>query len=572
MLAFLTSPKRPRNSRVHKSNARRNPPARWSQGLNLEGEPLEARCLMAVDVILEWNSVLLKANAADHARTTPEQGGPILTARAFAIASGAMYDAYNSVNHIGESLLVPALSVKGADVDAAVAQAAYTTLVGLYPAQKALFSQALTDTLARVPNGKAETAGRLLGAYVGLRYLIERHNDGMDELKSNTYVYNGLPGFHKADPLHPNQGYYASSAMDVEPFVVDSLDQFAARRLDDGTPAGRMAFMSSAEYTAAYQEVLSLGGDGSPTSPTTRTPEQTEIGLYWAYDGRPGLGTPPRLYNQIVQTVAVQQHNSEAQNARLFALVNVAMFDAGLTAWKNKYDDAFWRPIMGIRKGDLDENPNTVGNANWTPLGAPASNPRAGETNFTPPFPAYTSGHATFGAATFEILTRFYGRDDIPFTFVSDELNGVTRDANGTIRPLVSRSFDSFTEAKLENAQSRIYLGIHWAMDRDDGVRTGDRVADFVFDNALRPSRRGQNVMLAASTTAEPAASTTRDAGQIATAADAPRTVAASLVTSGASTMLEPTRRAVKGPSVDRVMSEIGEADDGEVLRTRKSK
>ena len=166
------------------------------------------------------------------------------------------------------------------------------------------------------------------------------------------------------------------------------------------------------------------------------------------------------------------------------------MFDAGLTSWNNKYDDAFWRPIMGIRNGAIDDNPETQGFENWTPLGAPASNPRPGETNFTPPFPAYTSGHATFGAAAFQILTRFYGRDDISFTFVSDELNGVTRDADGSIRPLVSRTFDSFTEAKLENAQSRIYLGIHWAFDRDDGIRTGDEVADFVFDNSLRPLRR----------------------------------------------------------------------------------
>ena len=71
----------------------------------------------------------------------------------------------------------------------------------------------------------------------------------------------------------------------------------------------------------------------------------------------------------------------------------------------------------------------------WQPLGAPAS---FGGTNFTPPFPAYTSGHATFGGALFQTLRRFYGRDDIAFVFTSDEFNGVTRDNAGNVRPLMS--------------------------------------------------------------------------------------------------------------------------------------
>jgi hypothetical protein len=193
------------------------------------------------------------------------------------------------------------------------------------------------------------------------------------------------------------------------------------------------------------------------------------------------------LYNQIARTLAVQQNNNVADNARLFALMNVAQFDAGLTAWNNKYDDDFWRPVMGIRDAQSDGNLDTQGVANWVPLGAPASNPRPGETNFTPPFPAYTSGHATFGAASFQTLKRFFGRDDITFTFVSDELNGITRDADGSVRPILPRTFNSFTQAKLENGQSRIYLGIHWAFDRDDGIQTGDAAADFIFDNSFQP-------------------------------------------------------------------------------------
>src|SRR5262249_24042119 len=231
---------------------------------------------------------------------------------------------------------------------------------------------------------------------------------------------------------------------------------------------------------------------------TVRTPEQTEIGIFWGYDGRPGLGTPPRLYNQIVRTIAMQEHNTETDNARLFALVNIAMADAGLVCWNRKYDDDFWRPILGIRAGDSDGNSLTAGDATWTPLGAQVSNPRPGETNFTPNFPSYTSGHATFGAAAFKMLERFYDTDYITFTFVSDEFNGITRAADGQVRPVVPRTFHSFSEAAEENGQSRIYLGIHWAFDKTEGILCGDHVADYVFDNFLHPRTPGGHAALSA--------------------------------------------------------------------------
>lgn len=458
-------------------------------------EQLESRQLMATDVILEWNSVMLDANAADHSGT-PEQGGPILTSRAFAIVSAAMYDAYNSIEKVGSPFLVRIKSSGNANSDAAVAQAAHDTLSSLYPSQKPRFDAALTQTLARIPNGNAEDRGRSIGLRVAQEILSNRSNDGVVQMMVYNPLYQpkNLPGFHNVDPLHPNQGFYAAGAFLVRPFIVQNVEQFQARRLDDGTAAGRIAFMQSAEYKAAFEEVKSLGGNGT-TTPTQRTAEQTNIGLFWGYDGRPGLGTPPRLYNQIAQTIAIQQNNSVADNARLFALMNLSQADAGLSAWSSKYDDDFWRPVLGVRGGESDGNPDTVGDPNWLPLGAPASNPRPGDSNFTPPFPAYVSGHATFGAAVFETLEKFYGRDNIPFTFISDELNGITVGDDGNVRPLVPMTFNSFSQAKYENGQSRIYLGIHWAFDRDDGFKTGDGTADYIYKNALVP-RSSSNVAL----------------------------------------------------------------------------
>ena len=185
----------------------------------------------------------------------------------------------------------------------------------------------------------------------------------------------------------------------------------------------------------------------------------------------------------MAMQIADQMGSTGAEVARLLALVNVAMADAGIALWESKYYYEFWRPITGIREADVDGNPATVGDPTWAPLGAPFSN--GGGPNFTPPFPAYPSGHAGFGGALFQTLRNFYRTDDIAFTFVSDEFNGVTQDNQGTVRPLIPRSFSSLSQAEEENGQSRIYLGIHWAFDKTQAIAQGRRVADYVFENAF---------------------------------------------------------------------------------------
>ena len=162
------------------------------------------------------------------------------------------------------------------------------------------------------------------------------------------------------------------------------------------------------------------------------------------------------------------------------------MADGGIQCWDTKYAYDFWRPVIAIRAANTDGNPLTTRDADWTPLGAPRSNDPGG-TNFTPPFPAYTSGHATFGAAMFRTLADFYGRDDITFSFTSDEFNGMTRDQNGAVRPVVTRTFHSFSQAAEENGQSRIYLGIHWSFDKVMGIQAGNAIADYVVGNLLCP-------------------------------------------------------------------------------------
>jgi membrane-associated phospholipid phosphatase len=247
-------------------------------------------------------------------------------------------------------------------------------------------------------------------------------------------------------------------------------------------------------------EVKRLGGVGSPITPTARNLDQTLIGIFWSYDGSPFVGAPPRLYNQIAVRVADEKGTDEVDLARLLALVNVAMADAAIAVWDSKYHYLLWRPVTGIREAECDDNPLTAPDPFFTPLGAQASN--APDTpDFTPPFPAYPSGHAGLGAATFHILRRFYGTDEIPFDFVSDELNGVTLDfappyppitpaAPGDVarvRPEAPRHYSSLSEATQENSDSRIYLGVHWRFDQTAGEVQGRKVARHVFEHVFRP-------------------------------------------------------------------------------------
>jgi len=248
--------------------------------------------------------------------------------------------------------------------------------------------------------------------------------------------------------------------------------------------------LSDPKYAADHEEVMKKGAAASQKS-TTRTIQETTIGLYWAYDGARELGTPPRLYNQIIQLIAKAKNNSVEENARLFALVNAAMGEAGIYAWHYKYKYDLWRPVIGIREYDKNfgwqaeggQNIDSLCDPYWRPFGAPKTNDTSpGARSFTPPFPAYPSGHATFGAAAFEMVRQFYkkkdsakypygddDKDNIGFEFVSAELDGVSKDNDGSVRTRHERKFTSLADAMYENSVSRVYLGVHWRFDGTSG-------------------------------------------------------------------------------------------------------
>jgi len=435
------------------------------------------------DPILLWNETALEANRISHTNGQGEQTGPTLSSRALAIVHIAMYDAFAGIVNVAAQLPrylpnppAPGGSSTPARINAAVAAAAHRTLVALFPSQSSFFDSMLATA------GDPTLDGGIphnFGVAVGDAILLDRAGDPG---AGGSYAVSPDPGKHRADPDNAGQGFHGPL------YGADSNGFGITVRHEIAPPPA----LGSNDYKDALKEVRGAGVAADlagllPAGLDRRTPDQTVIGIYWAYDGVSEIGTPPRLYNQIVRKVAVKKNNSPLDNARLFAFVNVAMADAGILAWDQKYIYNLWRPVVGIREHDLSFGPaapeadNDISNdadPQWLPLGAPNTN-RVGAKNFTPPFPAYPSGHATFGAAAFHITRLFYNeggtlkanslkKDKLfkDLDMVSDEFNGVSIDTRGTIRPRHRRNFpDGLWQMILENGVSRVYLGVHWVFD-----------------------------------------------------------------------------------------------------------
>jgi hypothetical protein len=459
-------------------------------------ESLEERCLLTgFDVVYYWNQVAIEATRIDHGADAPQlQFGPTRASRALAMVSGAVFDAVNSIDRSYTPYLVSVDAPPDASLEAAAAFAAHDTLVALYPYQQDSFDVALARSLVGIPDVPA-AEGAAVGQYVAQSMLDARANDGSDATMD--YQYGQYPGQWRADPLNPDTPPLGPLWGYVTPFVVPNAQGF----WPPAPPA-----ITSIQYAAAYQEVKSIGALFS----TARTQQETNIGVFWGYDAQPGLCAPVRLYNQIAEVLSVQMHNTEVQNARFFALINLAMADAAISVWGAKFSYDFWRPITAIRENDPGTGPTGLGSGNpylvdqgdpdWQPFGAPAHD--GSYLNFTPPFPSYTSGHAGIGGAMFAMMTDFFGRDEVPFTVATDEYNTLAEDQNGDPVPLDPRSFSRFSEAAEENGQSRIYLGIHYHFDKVEGIQSGYMIADYIFQNALKPvtpAARGSGAAIATS-------------------------------------------------------------------------
>ena len=403
-------------------------------------------------IVIDWNNT-----ASDTLLANVDKQNPGMASRTMAMMNLAIHDGMQIVKQGGTTFYDygngHVSSGHAASGSAAAIQAAYVVLSSIYPDQHAVLNTQRTTSLAQLANGAEKTAGIALGNTVGQSIVQRRSSDGYDSMKQ--FVPNPQVGHWRPDPLNPGQEAWGPDWGNVRTFALESNRQYMPAPMPD---------LTSQAYADAFNEVKDLGAKNS----TMRTAEQTEIANFWAYD-RVGMGTPMRLYNQALRTIATQQGNTVEQNAELFAKTAVAMADAGIVAWNAKFEYDLWRPVSGIREADMDGNPLTVADPNWEPLGAPGGT----ENNFTPPFPTYISGHATFGGALFESIKEFYGTDNITFQLSSDELGGLTR------------SFSSLSDAMKENGRSRVYLGIHWNYDDTLGQITGQQIAQHIHSNSF---------------------------------------------------------------------------------------
>jgi hypothetical protein len=421
--------------------------------------------------ILYWNAILLECSRRDFTRgfNNAQQPGPIRTARAMAIVHLAMHDAvaFHTGNaaaaYLNKKGVGPALgAAPPGSVADVIAGAAVVTLKAMYPR----FVDFIDDS-----TGPHAGPDFVFGGTVGQALLNHRAGDGSEDMLTAGQPASPVYGQHAADPFQPGQNRLGPIWGQVARFTGAAHQPLAA------FPGHGLAnYLADPDYKDDYEEVRDFGA----VERNKRSAEQERIGVYWGYDGAMNLGVPPRLYNQIARRF-IQNHNlSVARTAELFAQLNVAMADAGIDAWHYKYAFDLWRPVVGIRRqGGPDHDPF------WTPLGAPQTNTAIRRT-LTPNFPAYPSGHATFGAALFQTLrlalataagpitlAEVIGVEthaDTPvaaerFSFVSDELDGIATDPDGSTRTRVDKEFRNFAEAVWENSVSRIYLGVHWRFD-----------------------------------------------------------------------------------------------------------
>ena len=422
------------------------------------------RVIRRADVVLDWNAALLNV-VRDWTTLSddPYQGrvvtaAPPVVARNLAMVHAAMHDAVAAIDQTYEpyhvDLVAPQLEQSSA---VAAASAAHRVASHLYqePDELAVWDASLSEALAAVAEGPVRSAAIQLGQQVGDAIIAARSTDGA--AATAQYVIGDQAGYWRRTspgylpPLLPQWP-------DVTPFALTSGDQFRP----PPPPA-----IDSAEYAQAVDEVLRLGRLDS----ATRTGEQTEIALFWSDGG--GTATPPGHWNEIAADVAIEQGISLADSARLMALLNLALADAGITAWDAKYAYDLWRPIDAIREGLVDGNSITDADLNWVPL------------LVTPPFPTYTSGHSTFSGAAQVVLDAIFG-SDTSFTSQSDGHRGVAQ------RPLsdaqmVTRSFSSFQQAAEEAGRSRVYGGIHFSFDDAAGLASGRAVGTYVVGHLLQP-------------------------------------------------------------------------------------
>jgi hypothetical protein len=386
----------------------------------------------AADEVTDWNQVLTSALTATN--TSPQNSGRIA-----AITQAAVFDAVNGIDRRYTPYFVTAEAPHGASQRAAAVQAAYVVLNSLLSTQAPGLLRQRDASIAAIGSGQSVTRGIAWGQFVAAALLAERSSDG--------FPGGGVPDYGDVAvgrwrPEIPGSQAVTPWLAVLRPFAMPTPDHFRP----DGPPA-----LTSAAYTTDFNEVKTLGR----ATGSSRTADQTVIAFFWT-------DNTISHWNRIAVSTALEQHTTLSQNARLFALLNIAMADAGIAVWDAKFLYRFWRPFSAIPLAETDGNGSTAADPGWTPLAA------------TPNHQEYPSGHGGLSGAAARVLARIFG-DRTTFTHRTDAA------------PLMPRTHRRFSAAADEANNSRIYAGIHFRSAVRDGRTIGDSVGGLVMDTLMRP-------------------------------------------------------------------------------------
>ncbi len=399
---------------------------------------LAAPAVARADVIGDWNATA----QAEAVLIRPTAHGQ---ARGMAMVQGAVYDAVNAIVRTHQPYL---LDLDDVDVqpfvsqDAAVATAAHHVLVKIVaPERVAALDTAYQATLQGIPDGPMEQGGVEAGEAAAQAMLDARKDDGYMAAFTptiGTNAGNWRPIGWPATPAFDPDGWVGN----LKPFVIESQSQFRS----DGPNA-----LTSGEYAKDYNEVKELGALNS----TKRTADQTTAAVFWQFP-------PAALYNQLARELSAPARYglNTFKQARLYAMVNLAMADGATSCWNDKYHWAFWRPRMAIREGETDGNAATIGDPLWESL----FHPSTGAGLATPPFPDHPSGHGCVSGAVLRTFREFFGTDKVAFDIRSGRF------------PNQPRHFERFSLAMKEVVNARVWGGIHFRTADIQGAVMGKKV------------------------------------------------------------------------------------------------
>jgi hypothetical protein len=384
------------------------------------------------DMVTDWNEIAIKT-------FPPTVLGPT-QARFLGIVHAAIYDATNAIDRKHQVYAIEIKALPGASMEAAAATAAHDTLIKLFPIQQSALDTALADSLSKIPDGPAKRDGITVGKESAEKTVAAHANDGA------TAKVPYSPGT-SPDSWQPTPPTMAPAALTqwgtVTPFMLKSGDQI--------TVPGPFPLTSSA-YANDVNEVKSVGAANS----VTRTAEQTAVAIFWTTTS----STP---WNTVARAAAKAHNNSLAENARLFALLNMITSDSQVACWCCKYKYNFLRPITAIHNADRLSNSAIRSDSNWESLLC------------TPAHPDYPAGHCAFGASAAKVLQDFFGSDEVTADVMYPPIFGMTR------------HWHSFSEISKETNDARVWGGIHTRHACTDGAELGRQVAEYCLANYMKP-------------------------------------------------------------------------------------